>query len=195
MTMNKDGLLPPAFSRIHPKFGTPSFATVITGLLAGIPILFIDMDTVVDLCSIGTLFAFILVCGGVLMLQKNDTIERKFKVPFINGKYIVPLMFIVSVSYLGVYQPDWIRNNVNPMANIDSTPMLIFFILFSVLSVLVYRHNFSLIPSLGIITCSYLVAQIDVKNWMGFIFWLLAGLLIYFLYSYKNSKLSTQLHK
>ena len=71
MSMSRDGLLPKAFARVHPTFGTPSFATIITGLLVGIPIFFIDMDTVVDLCSIGTLFAFILVCGGVLMLQNK----------------------------------------------------------------------------------------------------------------------------
>ena len=191
MTMSRDGLLPKPFSRIHPKFGTPSYATVVTGLLGGIPILFIDMDTVVDLCSIGTLFAFILVCGGVLMLQNNSTIERKFKVPYFNGKLIVPALFIIAVIYLLIYNPAWFQENANPAQNINSLPMFLFFVLFGIMAILSYRKNFSLIPVLGIITCSYLVAQIDIKNWAGFIAWLIAGLVIYFVFSIKNSKLNT----
>ena len=101
MSMSRDGLLPKAFSRVHPKFGTPSFATIVTGLLVGIPIFFIDMDTVVDLCSIGTLFAFILVCGGVLMLQNQTDLPRKFKVPYFNGKFIVPISFLIILAYIG----------------------------------------------------------------------------------------------
>lgn len=192
MTMSRDGLLPKAFSTIHPRFGTPSFATIMTGLLGGIPILFIDMDTVVDLCSIGTLFAFILVCGGVLMLQNNKTIERKFKVPYFNGKIIVPLLMSLLFGYLAVYESSWFAEHANPLNNANSIPMFLFFILFVIIAILSYMKNLSLIPVLGILTCSYLVAQIDLKNWIGFILWLLSGLVIYFGYSYKNSKLNRE---
>lgn len=192
MTMSRDGLLPKAFSTIHPRFGTPSFATIVTGLLGGIPILFIDMDTVVDLCSIGTLFAFILVCGGVLMLQSNITIERKFKVPYFNGKIIVPLIMTLLFGYLAVYESTWFADHANPMRDLNSIPMFLFFILFVIISVLSYMKNLSLIPVLGILTCSYLVAQIDLRNWIGFMLWLLSGLVIYFGYSYKNSKLNRE---
>src|SRR5215216_5909190 len=71
MSMSRDGLLPPVFARIHPKYKTPSFSTILTGLVVGIPALFMNLSVVVDLCSVGTLFAFVLVCGGVLKLQ-ND---------------------------------------------------------------------------------------------------------------------------
>jgi len=192
MTMSRDGLLPKSFSKIHPKFGTPSFATIVTGLIGGIPILFIDMDTVVDLCSIGTLFAFILVCGGVLMLQNNHTIERRFKVPYINSRYITPVLFIISIYYLFGHQLTWFQENANPVNDINSMPMFLFFILFGSMAYLSFIKNFSLIPVLGIITCSYLVAQIDVRNWVGFIVWLLSGLIIYFSFSYKNSKLNQE---
>ena len=195
MSMSRDGLLPKPFARIHPKYGTPSFATIITGVLVGVPILFIDMDTVVDLCSIGTLFAFIVVCGGVLMLQDNHEIDRRFKVPYLNGKYLIPSLFITTLVYLGCYQQEWLRDFVNPLQNYDSIPMFLFFILFAVLSIYSFKKNYSVIPVMGMITCSYLVAQIDVKNWLGFIVWLLAGLIIYFLYSYKNSKLHIKTEK
>ncbi|HMT29465.1 MAG TPA: amino acid permease, partial [Bacteroidia bacterium] len=153
MSMSRDGLLPKAFSKVHPKFGTPSYSTIVTGLLVGIPIFFIDMDTVVDLCSIGTLFAFILVCGGVLMLQNQTHIHRKFRVPYFNGKWIVPAMYIGLTFYLGFNQQHWLQHHVNPMHGIDSIPMFIFFIVFAVMAFMSYMRNFSLIPVMGILTC------------------------------------------
>jgi amino acid transporter len=62
MSMSRDGLLPKRFSRIHPKYKTPSYATVVTGFVVAIPALFLNLTMVTDLCSIGTLFAFVLVC-------------------------------------------------------------------------------------------------------------------------------------
>ncbi len=190
MSMSRDGLLPKAFSRVHPKFGTPSFATIVTGLLVGIPIFFIDMDTVVDLCSIGTLFAFILVCGGVLMLQNQTDLPRKFKVPYLNGKFIVPLSFLFILAYVGFYQKTWAYENVNPFTKLDGVPMFIFFIVYGVLSWFSWKRNLSVIPVFGILTCLYLMAQIRVHNWIGFTIWLLVGLVIYFSFGYKNSKLN-----
>ena len=69
MSMSRDRLLPKAFSRIHPRFRTPSFSTVVAGLLVAIPSLFLNFTEVTDLTSIGTLFAFLLVSGGVLILN------------------------------------------------------------------------------------------------------------------------------
>jgi amino acid transporter len=182
MSMSRDGLLPKAFSKVHPRFGTPSFATIVTGLLVGIPIFFIDLNTVVDLCSIGTLFAFILVCGGVLMLHNKTDIPRKFKVPYINGQFIVPLLFIVTIVYIGNYAQDWANENANPFSSVDAIPMFIFFIVFATLSFFAIKNKLSLIPVLGILSCLYLMAQIHVHNWIGFTVWLLIGLVIYFLY-------------
>ena len=65
MSMSRDGLLPPVFQQIHPKFKTPSFSTIVTGLIVGIPILFTDKVLYLTLPSIATLFAFVLVCGGI----------------------------------------------------------------------------------------------------------------------------------
>jgi len=191
MSMSRDGLLPKAFSKIHPVYGTPGFATIVTGLLVGIPIFFIDMDTVVDLCSIGTLFAFILVCGGVLMLQKNDEVHRKFRVPYYNGKWITPIVFLLITGALGIYQQEWLHEHVNPLVKMDSVPMFIFFIVFAVMSFFSFTRKLSIIPVWGILTCLYLMAQIHVKNWIGFTIWLIAGLVIYFTFSYKNSRLNS----
>ncbi|HKX86809.1 MAG TPA: amino acid permease, partial [Flavobacterium sp.] len=69
MTMSRDGLMPKKFAEIHPKHKTPGFATIVTGFVVGLPIFFTDENFVLDFTSIGTLFAFVLVCGGVLMLS------------------------------------------------------------------------------------------------------------------------------
>ncbi|HKR05991.1 MAG TPA: amino acid permease, partial [Bacteroidia bacterium] len=115
MSMSRDGLLPKVFSKIHPKFHTPSFATIVTGFVVAIPALFLNLTIVTDLCSIGTLFAFVLVCGGVLMLQNKTDIPRgKFRTPYINGKIIVPVLFIVAIvlsfNYKGEETKDFIFN-------------------------------------------------------------------------------------
>ncbi|MBK8444820.1 MAG: amino acid permease [Sphingobacteriales bacterium] len=101
MSMSRDGLLPPAFQKIHPRFHTPSFATYVTGLLVIATILCIPSGVVVDLCSMGTLFAFVLVCGGVLILQKDPHAPRgKFRTPYINSKWIMPLLAIAMLALL-----------------------------------------------------------------------------------------------
>jgi amino acid transporter len=96
MSMSRDGLLPKIFSRLHPKYKTPSFSTLLTGLVVAIPALFLNLNIVIALTSIGTLFAFVLVCGGVIVLQmQKDRPESKFKVPYVNGKFILPILMIV----------------------------------------------------------------------------------------------------
>ncbi len=99
MSMSRDGLLPKAFSRIHPKYQTPSFATIVVGFVVAVPSLFMNLTIVTDLCSIGTLFAFVLVCAGVLVLQNRPDIQRgKFKIPYANSKYIIPVVFAGAIA-------------------------------------------------------------------------------------------------
>ncbi len=100
MSMSRDGLLPKQFSRVHPKFKTPSYATVVTGFVVAVPALFLNLTLVTDLCSIGTLFAFVLVCAGVLVLQNKPDIPRgKFRTPYINSKYVFPVMLVCGLVY------------------------------------------------------------------------------------------------
>ena len=94
MSMSRDGLLPKKFSTIHPKYRTPSFATVVTGFVVAVPALFLNLTAVTDLCSIGTLFAFVLVCAGVLVLEKReDAPAPRFKIPYANAGIWYPLVF------------------------------------------------------------------------------------------------------
>ena len=263
MSMSRDGLLPKAFSRVHPKFKTPSFATIVTGFVVAVPALFLNLTMVTDLCSIGTLFAFVLVCAGVLVLQNKTDIPRgKFKTPYINAKYIMPglivLTIILSFTYNREASIDFITNKkaiINStsfvtslkenqigeikkqiagndsdefakseydletyLSNLDETkytsaiesfpvpenqkyesgfrlfkhkiPIWIFIFISFGLAVWTYRQNLSLIPLLGLVSCLYMMAELGLSNWIGFGIWLLAGLIIYFSYSRKNSKLN-----
>ena len=207
MSMSRDGLLPPIFSRIHPKFRTPSFSTIVTGLLVAIPALFLNLREVVDLSSIGTLFAFILVCGGVLMLDhsKNPPVRPKFKTPFINGRYLVPLLYVAAVTVIYVYfrKEAWepffsTQPQLNEEGKLEAgwalfrhkIPMICFVLVATATTVLTCVKKLSLIPVLGLLSCFYLSTQLGITNWSRFVVWLVAGLTIYFLYGRKYSKLS-----
>ncbi len=187
MAMSRDGLLPKIFSHIHPKYGTPSFSTILTGLVVAIPALFLNLEVVLALTSIGTLFAFVLVCGGILVLdQRKDKPESKFKVPYINGRFIYPLLLIGSIILIAVKIPGYFSG----LFTIEGMPMIVFWIVAIILGIYTYLRRFSLLPVLGLISCFYLMAQESHTNWFRFLIWLVIGLVIYFLYGYKNSKLN-----
>jgi len=190
MSMSRDGLLPKKFSSIHPRFKTPGFATIVTGLVVGIPIFFTDEKLVLDFTSIGTLFAFVLVCGGILILPRNDNIKEKgkFKIPYINSRYIVPAVTIVSFGVIAVFYPNSIYSDAgNSKLNY---PMIIFYIAWATIAALSYAKNFSLIPVIGLLSCFYLLTGMGWTNWAMFGVWLAIGLIIYFLYGYRKSKLA-----
>lgn len=265
MSMSRDGLLPKRFSKVHPKYKTPSYATIVTGFVVAVPALFLNLTMVTDLCSIGTLFAFVLVCAGVLVLQNRTDIPRgKFKTPYLNSKYVFPVLLVIGVSIaLSVNKSatmDFITNekqineastivtsleesqtkpvlaylqekgfvkdtnadleevlsaisedeatykNVVDAMPIDDSlkyesgfalfkhkiPMWIFLISLLFFAVWSWRQNLSLIPLLGLVSCLYMMAELSVWNWIYFTIWLLIGLIIYFSFSRKNSKLNLE---
>jgi amino acid transporter len=198
MSMSRDGLLPKAFSRIHPRFKTPSFATIVTGIVVAVPALFMNLTEVTDLTSIGTLFAFVVVCGGVLVLQQRKTrVEGRFQVPYINGKYLMPLLMIIAV-YLNVrynhnYWRDFFSTADNQkwmVAFAERLPMLLFLLTGTVITWLSYSRKLSLIPVMGLLSCLFLMTKLGHTNWMRFLVWLGIGLLFYFTFGRKNSKLN-----
>ncbi|MBL7726114.1 MAG: amino acid permease [Dinghuibacter sp.] len=261
MSMSRDGLLPPVFQKIHSKFKTPSFATVITGLVVGVPILFTDKTFVLDFTSIATLFAFVLVCGGVLLIPRKEKIPGKFNLPYVNGKWIFPMLvggviILLSVFSKGYFKKqidfseekkidqlaamikpvvsdtaafnsaisDFLQKNTSIQSlrdladsiKISTAPSeklnrvasftgsvntmnsrtfkiatVIFWLLIVLLAVFSFIKNFSLIPLMGVSTCLYLLTGMTKSNWVWFLSWLVLGLIIYFLYGYRKSKLAT----
>jgi amino acid transporter len=183
MSMSRDGLLPKAFSRIHPKYKTPSFATVVTGFVVAIPALFLNLTEVTNLTSIGTLFAFVLVCGGVLLLPREATVKGKFQLPYINSQFIVPVLFIVGiVVFNGKIMNLFSGSNLH-----EKFPYFLFILLSATLAVLAFVKKLSLIPVLGLVSCFYLMAELEYQSWIRFLAWLIIGLIIYFTYGYKHS--------
>lgn len=184
MVMSRDGLLWKKFASIHPKYKTPGFATIVAGFVVGIPALFFDMGFFVDLTSVGTFFAFILVCCGVLYMDYTGITEKsKFKVPRINGQYLIGVTFLAAFIYTLA------SGSFGPI--LEERPlMLAFWLAWLVLSLLGYRHKMSLLPVLGILTNLYLMTELGASNWIIFLVWLAAGLTIYFSYGFKKSKLA-----
>jgi APA family basic amino acid/polyamine antiporter len=100
----RDGLLPPVFAKVHPKFKTPHVTTILTGVIVGLFAAVMSIDEMVDLTNIGTLFAFVLVCIGITILRYKDPgRHRPFKVPL--GAWLLPMMGAVSCVFLMYYLP------------------------------------------------------------------------------------------
>jgi len=130
-SMARDGLLPPSFAKVHPRFRTPHVTTILTGVAVAACAMFTSIDEMVDLTNIGTLFAFLLVCIGVWVLRKREPNRpRAFKTP------LVPL-----------------------------------------------------VPILGVISCVYLMLGLPRITWIRFGLWLLAGMVVYFFYGFRRSRL------
>jgi basic amino acid/polyamine antiporter, APA family len=130
-SMARDGLLPKSFAKVHPKYRTPHVTTIMTGVAVGVCSMFTSIDEMVDLTNIGTLFAFILVCLGIIILRKREPDRpRGFRTPW------VPV-----------------------------------------------------IPILGIISCLYLALGLPWITWVRFGGWLVIGMVVYFMYGYRRSKL------
>jgi APA family basic amino acid/polyamine antiporter len=206
MSMSRDGLLPPVFQSIHKKFKTPSFSTILTGMVVGVSILFTDKDFVLDFTSIATLFAFVLVCGGVLLIPRKEKVPGRFNMPYVNGKYIFPLLVLGLMVVLGVFaegyysdlfnfdfsaNPDYASGSISFMdAATPKISLIIFWIACIVIAVMAFVKNYSLIPLMGLSTCLYLLTGMTKSNWTWFLGWLAIGLVIYFLYGRRKSKLA-----
>ncbi len=188
MTMSRDGLLPKSFQKIHPKYQTPSFATIVTGILVAIPALFIQSAFMTNLTSIGTLFAFVLVSGGVLLLPRLEKEPGKFRLPYINGQFIVPVLFGLFIYLFRTRIGSAVENIANQ--NHQEILFLIFLVIGTVLTVLTILRKYSVIPILGVLFCLYLMIEIPTESWMAFFGWMIFGLAIYFSYGYRKSKLA-----
>ncbi len=216
MSMSRDGLLPKKFEKIHPKFQTPSFSTIITGLVVGVPLLFTDKVFVLDFTSIATLFAFVLVCGGILLIPRKKKEPGKFNMPYINGKFIFPLIIICGIFFLAFFAINQTGHNYfSELFNGDfhdhsddslkdvlyfnnaslKLSTIILWLILVIIAVMSFIKNLSLIPLLGLSSCLYLLTGMTGKNWAWFASWLVLGLIIYFLYGYRKSKLALNLNK
>jgi APA family basic amino acid/polyamine antiporter len=136
-SMARDGLLPQSFAKVHPRFQTPHVTTILTGVAVGVCAMFTSIDEMVDLTNIGTLFAFILVCIGIVILRRREPERRRtFRVPW--------------------------------------SPVL---------------------PLLGVVSCVYLMLGLPWITWIRFGLWLVVGMVVYFSYGFRRSRLNAAAHK
>lgn len=200
MSMSRDGLLPKIFGKLHPKYRTPAFSTVVTGILVAVPALFMNLTEVTDLTSIGTLFAFILVSGGILVLNpegKRGTNDTGFKVPYWNSRYfLLPIWIFVLLIFifsgLDIFSGQFfsLKTLADFFGPDRGIPRLFFIIISSIITFYAVRLKWSLVPVLGLITNLYLMGELGTTNWMRFGIWLLIGLVIYFSYGTRKSRLN-----
>jgi hypothetical protein len=117
-------------------------------------------------------------------MDKSGLSEHaKFKVPYLNGKYIVGTVFIGALAYS--------LSNGNFIEGLMEKKLLVvFWLTWATLSVMAFKDNFSLLPIMGILTNLYLMTELGTTNWLIFVIWLVIGLVIYFSYGAKHSKLS-----
>jgi basic amino acid/polyamine antiporter, APA family len=183
MNMSRDGLLPKTLSKIHPVYKTPSVATVLTGVSIVLPLLFLDLKQVVDLTSIGTLFAFLIVCAGI-WLKKDRTKTESFTVPFIRGRYLLPVI-IIPIIYL--YLQTVVSETVYSHEQIP-----LYSCIALILAAVVYgsMRNLSLIPAVGVCLNLLLLSTMHHENWIRFVVWLVIGLIVYIGYGRKHSVLN-----
>ena len=133
--MARDRLLPDWAAKVHPRFRTPHVTTMLTGVLVAAFAAVSNINEVVELCNIGTLFAFVLVAAGILVLRRIDPDRpRPFRTPWV----------------------PWV-------------------------------------PLGAIATCAWLMRELPAITWKRFFYWLIVGLLIYFFYSYRRSRVGTRL--
>ena len=195
MSMSRDGLMPKKFSEVHPKYKTPSFATIITGVAVGLPIFFTDKSFILDFTSIGTIFAFVLVNGGILLMPAREKKKGSFNLPYVNSKYIFPIIFLGWLIGFYFWQPQFFHDlwNISDEKQGEFRLSIIIYIIINLILVVIsYLKNLSLIPLLGLSSCLYLLTGMTHNNWFWFGLWFIVGLGIYFFYGKKHSKLNSE---
>ena len=190
MSMSRDGLLPKKFSKVHSKFGTPSFATIVTGVFVGVPSLFMSIGRMTDLTSIGTLFAFVLVCFGVLVLPRisPDVKKKSFQLPYINGQFIIPVLAAIFI-YFGLDRISSAFAAIQTEGYQEFLYLIFVFVLI-IVSILSFIRKYSVIPIVGAMCCMYLMIEIPPVSWLWFFVWMTIGLVFYSFYGRRKSLLA-----
>jgi APA family basic amino acid/polyamine antiporter len=206
MAMSRDGLLPKVFARVHPRYRTPWFSTLMTGILVGLPCLFMNLTEVTDLTSIGTLAAFMLVCIGVLTMDPHRPREPgRFRIPYYSSRWAFPVIIAISIAVVYVMSPETVSGLFQALfEGVDPAypdergwdvfkhriPFLVFVGGMIWLVIAGFKKDLSLIPVMGVFTTGYLMTELGWINWLRFGLWSAVGLSIYFMYGYRHSNLT-----
>jgi amino acid transporter len=148
-----------------------------------------DSGLMTQLTSIGTLFAFVLVSWGVLVLPRQEGVRtRGFRMPYVNGQLIVPVLFVLFLVLFRERLGSAARHITE--VGLQEVLFLVYTILALGLTLGTVIRKYSLIPVLGVLFCAYLLIEIPAIAWEWFFAWMAFGLTIYFLYGYRKSVLN-----
>lgn len=190
-SMARDGLLPQWFAKVHPIYQTPYVTTIATGLAVAGAAAFMDIAAVIELCNIGTLFAFVIVCAAVLLMRYRDGRAAGGE----SRPYVASAAFTLGLALALVI---WASTSSNPGDVITGY-------LCAPLSLLVgwaylrlpaggerpFNTPFTpLVPMLGIVTCTWLMMGSPWVTWVRFFAWLVLGMLVYLVYGLRHSRLN-----
>ncbi|MEN3041236.1 MAG: amino acid permease [Bacteroidia bacterium] len=189
--MSRDGLLPPAFGKVHPRYKTPHISTLLTGVAVAIPLFFSSLQTVVDMTSMGTLMAFAVVSAGVAYLHHNPPpgYAPRFQVPKIPGRWPFILMAGLGLIWGYLANPKSFMALINFSQGGEIWRYRVLLLILMLVAYLTIRYNLSLIPILGMFSALYLIIELGAENWLRLGAWLTIGLVLYFAYGYHHSAL------
>ena len=191
-SMSRDGLLPKIFAAVHPRYRTPHVTTLWTGIFVAFFSAFASIDEIIELTNIGTLFAFVLVCVGIMVLRHTDPDRpRPFKTPWIP---LLPV-WLALLWYL----PSGLRDAADWGARLEILIVLLLSLTGTAFSLVglgaklagrkvpeLVRTEFALA---GIASCIWLMRGLPTITWWRFLGWLAVGLMIYSLYGCRHSRL------
>jgi len=183
--MAKDGLLFQIFAKTNQN-GIPVWGTVITGIMSGLIAFFLNLDALTDMISIGTLLAFVVVCGGVVVLRVEDK-QKPYKMPLLMlGFLITSTIWAISFTYF---------ENLQPWSFIVTGPLVII----SFVPIALQKHTnipstfvcplVPYIPCLGIFMNMWFIITLPADSLYRLLIWTAIGMAIYFLYGIRHSTL------
>ena len=190
-SMSRDGLLPSYFARVHPTFRTPHVTTIWTGILVAVLSCLSPLDIMVELTNIGTLFAFVLVCAGVIILRAKDAgRERPFRMPW------VPLAPVWAYGAYALLAGHGASIGFGAALTVELIVVCLAGLALNALALSrklrgepVSEWLRTDLAVAGIGTCLYLMHGLPWVTWRRFGIWLLIGLAVYFLYGFWHSRL------
>jgi APA family basic amino acid/polyamine antiporter len=187
--MSRDGLLPAGFAKVHPKFRTPYVTTILTGVAVGVCAMFTSIDEMVDLTNIGTLFAFVLVCAGIIVLRKRDPQrQRSFKVAWIP---LAPIWLLAPLAIWNVAGMHIVTRAVLTLVCAAGLAGNIGALFQKMRNQIISDWLKTDLALAGILACIYLMDGLPRITWERFGLWLVIGLVIYLVFGIRRSKLRT----
>lgn len=190
-SMSRDGFVPKWLSRVHPRFKTPYRTTIISGVIVALLATVFNINEVAELCNIGTLFAFVLVCGGIAILRHKDS---DIAAPF-NTKAFPWILLLGAILFECV---GFFARQINPIISIIAYVLLAITVIIAFIASFMYKESrikrpfmtplVPCVPLCGILTCVYLMLGLPFVTWIRFVSWLIIGLFIYFFYGMRHTK-------